>query len=241
MAGEPGRLITAAIALRHVGRERNPLWQVDHAHPDPLALRDAARAARFAASERDFYPGVRAAVSPDYADWLQQAIDAWWPAARARVLQNGFALAAEDPAALAPIQRIPHFDTADPAVFALVHYLCHPPHRGTRFYRHRASGFESIGPGRVEHWRDLLRSDTRAGRVPERRYIAADTAAFATIGEAELAFNRLIVYPANLLHAGDIGQSWHNPTATDGRLTITALIGVDADWRQTLIALAPPD
>lgn len=208
-------------APQRLGHEGVPLWQRDAAHPDPLALVAAARAEAFARAEGDLYPGLRAPVPAGYAAWLAQAVAAL--AGEAVFLRATFAVASDDPAALAPIQRIPHFDDASEGVIAAVHYLCAAPHGGTSFYRHRATGFERITPERVSVWRQALARDGQAHGLPPKAYHEGDSAAFARIGGAALAFNRLIAYPANCLHAGDVAGSWQ-AAGTTPRLTITSLL-----------------
>jgi hypothetical protein len=47
------------------------------------------------------------------------------------------------------------------------------------------------------------------------RYHAASTASFEQIGVADLRYNRLVLYPANCLHCGDIGESWSRDTLSE--------------------------
>lgn len=203
-----------------LGRERVPLWIADEAYPDPETLLEAARAAQLAPVEGDLYPGVRAPAPEAWADWLSTALDVWPEFEAIDVLRADFAIASHDPAKLTPVQRIPHFDTTDPAVHAVLHYLCDAPHAGTSFHRHRATGFERITPARAPLWRQALVADSQRHGLPAARYHEADTATFERIGHAALRFNRLVVYPADCLHCGDVAASWHRAD----RLTITALI-----------------
>lgn len=216
-----------SIAPALMGTEQVPLWQVEHAHPAPDALVAAAQAEAFGREAGDLYPGLRAPVPDGYAAWLAQVAGASLgpPAGGGNptVLRTSFAIAGDDPAQLAPIQRIPHFDDSADAILAAVHYLCAAPHGGTSFYRHRATGFERITAARVPLWRQALARDGQTHGLPPRRYHDGDSPAFVRIGQAPLAFNRLIFYPANCLHAGDVTASWQR-SAADPRLTITSLL-----------------
>ncbi|NKJ44759.1 DUF6445 family protein [Novosphingobium sp. SG720] len=205
-----------------MGQEGVPLWLVDQAHPAPQSLEATAAGADFAASEGDFYPGRRAPAPRAWCDWLGQTLAALPGLSGARVLRGDFAVADRDPRRLAPVQRIPHFDDSDPQIYAAIHYLCNAPHGGTSFHRHRATGFERITPARAPLWRQALATDAARHGMPEATYHDADTATFTRIGTAELRYNRLVVYPANCLHCGDIGPSWQSGT----RLTITALLHI---------------
>lgn len=213
-----------AHPVTHLGREAVPLWIADEAHPGPETLLAAAQSAQFVPVEGDLYPGVRAPAPEAWANWLTTALGVWPAFADITVLRADFAIASRDPAQLTPVQRIPHFDTTDPAVHAVLHYLCDAPHGGTSFHRHRATGFERISPARAPLWRQALVADGQRHGLPPARYHAADTPTFERIGSAGLRFNRLVVYPANCLHCGDITGSW----SRGDRLTITALIRLRA-------------
>ena len=203
-----------------MGTEGVPLWTIDAAHPAPDLLLDAASRASFAAASGDLYPGRRAPAPPEWAEWLQTALPHWPGLSGASLLRADFAIADRDPASLAPVQRIPHFDDSDGSIVALVHYLCDAPHGGTTFHRHRATGFERVTAERAPMWRQALASDAARHGMPGPRYHAGNTDAFVQIGGAALRFNRAIAYPANCLHCGDVAQGW----ASADRLTITALL-----------------
>jgi hypothetical protein len=207
-----------------LGREGVPLRVIDEAHPAPETLRAAAAPQAFVRPAGDLYPGLRAEAPTGYGAWLETALRALdWPGP-CRLLRTSLALACDDPAALAPIQRIPHFDTPDPSVVAAVHYLCEPPHGGTSFYRHRRTGYERIDATRQPAWRQALLQDGAEHGLPAPVYMDGDTAGFERIGQAQLRFNRLILYPANCLHSGDLGRTRLDLAPAEGRLTLTSLL-----------------
>jgi len=206
-----------------MGREAVPLSVIDAAHPAPETLQAAVAPNAFRREPGDYYPGIRAAAPPNYTAWLAQVAGACFTHRTLTVLQSSFAIAIDEPAMLAPIQRIPHFDTTDPTTFAAVHYLCAPPHRGTRFYRHCRTGYERIDASRAAAWRQALTRDRMQFGMPGPHYPDDRTLGFDCIGEADLRFNRLILYPANCLHAGDLSAG-HSPQVGQGRLTITSLL-----------------
>lgn len=206
-----------------MGPERVPLLIVDDAHPDGKALRDRAIAAAYTATDFDAYPGVRAPVFDDYGVWLATLAGQVAGDPGVAVLRSTFAVATLDPVASAPIQRIPHFDTTDPSVIAAIHYLCEPPHGGTSFYRHRRTGYQRIDATRLPAWRQALARDRRDFGIPEARFPIGDDVSFELISSAALRFNRLILYPANCLHSGDLGAT-KGAIGGTGRLTITSLL-----------------
>lgn len=214
-----------ATCLR-MGNEDVPLWLIDEAHPHPEQLVEHALHQEFAMAEGDFYPGVRAETPLAYRGWLQGLLAPVLKAQTVQILRASFAVTTCDPKNLLAIQRIPHFDTVDVSILAAVHYLCEPPHQGTSFYRHRTTGFETITADRTATWQGALAADAMHHRMPMARYHAGNTASFVQIGTAGLRYNRLVLYPANCLHCGDIDQTWSRPALRDARLTITSLIRV---------------
>lgn len=213
-----------ASSMVAMGREGVPLAIADDAHADPQALRAAANRAPFVREEGDFYPGLRAPVPEDYAGWLAATARVLWGAGPLAVARSSYAIAIDAPAALAPIQRIPHFDTLDPATVAAVHYLSDADHGGTLFYRHRRTGYERIDAARHPAWRQALMRDGAEHGLPAPRYFGESGPGFDSIGHAEWRCNRLILYPANCLHAGDLGKGALSADPALGRLTITSLL-----------------
>jgi hypothetical protein len=129
------------------------------------------------------------------------------------------------PGELDQAQRLPHVDTIDPGRVALVHYLALDDVGGTAFFRHRATGFETISAARAATYRARLDMELRdAGAVPTG-YITDDTALFERIALAEARFNRAVIYPSALLHSGAIrADAPLDPDPATGRLTITAFL-----------------
>lgn len=208
-----------------LGAEAMPLRLLDDAHDAPATLVAAALATPFARRDKDLYPGVRGGVPTDYAGWLATTVTRMIGAGvTATVRDTSFASVTDDPAALAPIQRVPHFDTTDSDVYATVHYLCHPPHRGTAFYRHERTGLQRIDAARGARWTAELARDAQRHGLPGPGYVQGSTPTFTQIHAVDLRFNRLILYPANCLHSGIVDDHRFAHAPATGRLTITSLI-----------------
>lgn len=224
-----------------------PVIVIDDFYPDVQSLRQAAAepSADFVRDGANFYPGARRQAPADYAQFLQllqpllrQVYGAtpWGPAtaepssaesaATWQVLQAAFALTSTPPAQLRPIQMLPHFDTVSPNTLALVHYLVGPEHGGTSFYRHRSSGLCCITEPTLAGYGAALKQQAIAARLHEHpRYQAGDCALFQRIGQVTAAVNRVAIYPAHLLHSGDILQA--DGLSADprlGRLTVSCLL-----------------
>jgi Family of unknown function (DUF6445) len=208
------------------GREQNPVLIVDQFMQDAQALIEAAERCAFV-DIGPTYPGVRAPAPDAYAEAtlniLGDLIAQVFGASCLEWDLCAFSMVTTPAAALTPLQRVPHFDGPEAERVAFLHYLCGPPHGGTSFYRHRATGFESVDASRMSAYRAALRAELAGAQAPEPGYAGANTALFERIGGCEAIFNRAIVYRGNTFHSGDIlAGAPHIEDARRGRLTINA-------------------
>jgi hypothetical protein len=166
-----------ATCLR-MGNEDVPLWLIDDAHPHPAQLVEHAldQNLRWPRRPLSRHPRRDAAC---LSNWLHDLLTPILNAQPYRSCATSFAVTTCDPASLLAIQRIPHFDTVDSSILAAVHYLCEPPHQGTSFYRHRATGFETITAARTAAWQGALAADAMHHRMPMARYHAGNTASLS--------------------------------------------------------------
>ena len=224
-------MIQPEVRARRIGREGAPIAVIDGFSPDPEALRALSLERRFVPAS-DHYPGVRAAVRADYmtahggvlSAVLKEVFGATGPA---RVLDVAYGIVSTPPADLSLVQRLPHVDSMSPDRIALVHYLTPRRSEGTVFFRHRATGFESIDPARGEAYLAALDAEARAGRVPDEGYVSTDTDLFERIHAVEGVFNRVVVYRSNMLHSGAItADTPLSPDPARGRLTITGFLSL---------------
>lgn len=211
------------LSAGHVGREREPVLLIDGLAERPEALVDAAAASAFAPAfgPAGGYPGLRAPAPLDYVETVVRALAG--PIAEAFALgpvspagaECNFSLVTLPPHALRASQRAPHVDTADPWQFAILHYLCDARFGGTGFFRHRATGFETLTDERLPAYE---RARAAEGGAPG--YVDDGGPWFERTGEVEAAFNRLVVYRSRLLHSGRIlAPEALSPDPRRGRLT----------------------
>ena len=198
--------------LNHVGGEGEPVLIVDDLLNDPTALIDYATwevAFTPAGNPEGGYPGVRAPAPLNYVEAVVRALS---PAIeRVFGLQNvtlsnaecNFSLTTMPPAQLTVQQRTPHIDTVYPLQFAMLHYLCSPDFGGTSFYRHKATGYETLDEGRAVTY-DAIRARELAEEAPPQRYVGDDTGHYARIGGCDALLNRMAIYRSCLLHSGHI-------------------------------------
>ncbi|MDP1556295.1 MAG: DUF6445 family protein [Hyphomonas sp.] len=228
-----GRDIRMTIALSptigRIGHEGEPIVVVDGFSSNPAALVEEA-ASRSFGQLGPHYPGIRAPQAGQYLsermDLLQRLLaDVFGLRNGANLLECNFSIVTTPTHALAPLQRLPHFDAAEPGRIAVLHYLCGPQDGGTGFFRHRASGFETVSPSRMEDYSSLLDAELDRYGVPGADYLRGDTALFEQTYRVDAAFNRLVIYRGWTLHSGLIPAGHALPAdPRRGRLTINTFL-----------------
>ncbi|HEY5810363.1 MAG TPA: DUF6445 family protein, partial [Povalibacter sp.] len=134
-----------------------------------------------------------------------------------------YALATTNVTAAQPIQKIPHHDSPDPQRLAMVHYLCRGAFGGTGFFRHKATGFESIDASRQETYVTAAAAEL-AQSASAASYAGPGTANYEMIGHTEAIFDRLIVYRSHVLHSALLGSDPGSSDPAQGRLTANGFI-----------------
>jgi hypothetical protein len=219
-----------SVRLAHVGAERQPLMIVDDVLADPQAMIDAACEATFYVPHHTNYPGINAPVPQSYyltvITALRGPIEAAFGVSRAAYLSyfGFFALATVGASDAQPIQKIPHRDSPDPHRLAMVHYLCRGSFGGTGFFRHRATGFESVDVSRQAHYEGAARQEVDETPRQTTAFIDARTRNYQLIGQSEAVFNRLIVYRSHVLHSALLADGAGSADPTVGRLTANGFI-----------------
>lgn len=223
--------MTARTTIGTIGTEAQPLAILDDFAPDPDALRRFAATAGFAPA-LNHYPGVRAALPEIYLATqlpviVNAAADAFGRTGPVAVIDASFSIVSTPAEALTIPQRLPHVDAFTPDRIALIHYLSLDGGDGTAFFRHRATGFETVDEARRELFFRHLDTEIRLGGPPPPRYMLGDTALFDCIRTEPARYNRALLYRSSNLHSGAIAADAvlsSNPVA--GRLTVTAFLSI---------------
>lgn len=216
-----------SVRLRKIGVEQQPLLIVDDVLADPWAMVDAARAAEFYRPPHTNYPGLNANLPEAYyrtvVTALRGPIEAAFGVPASAVLKffGFFALATTPASAATPVQTIPHLDAPDPRRLAMVHYFCQGDFGGTGFFRHEATGFESVDASRQDAYAAAVEAELAQERPT---FAGADTPGYALIDQAEAVFNRLILYRGHVLHAGLLDPAGGAADPATGRLTANGFI-----------------
>src|ERR1700693_4814140 len=198
----------------------------------PQRLAELGLGLEFVEDDSNLYPGVRARVPAEFSRpfhaWLNRTLHG------TGVLEENFyvnddasffSIVNKSRANLPPLQRIPHYDSTDPRVFAAVIYLFERANSGTSFYRHRTTGYEKIGVDNQDNYKTALNRNMKNHGPPAREYTNGSNDLFERTHSVDSAFNRIVIYSGNVLHAADIDGSLFNGNDNcRWRLTVSSLI-----------------
>lgn len=220
-----------SVRMETMGTEAQPLAILDDFAPDPDGLRRFAEAADFTPALNHF-PGVRAALPAEYLATQLPLIAAAAAGAFGRtgpvaVVDASFSIVSTPAGALTIPQRLPHVDAFTEDRIALVHYLSLEGGDGTAFFRHRATGFETVGERRRDLFFRHLDIEMRHGGVPPPGYVLGDTPLFECFRTESARYNRALLYRSWNLHSGAISPG--NALSVKpgaGRLTVTGFFSI---------------
>ncbi len=216
------------VRVDHIGHGRAPVIVVDDAWPDARGIFEHAAARTDYDASSLYYPGVRCAAPRDYARGI---VDSLAGLIRGELKLAGdlqitdcvISLVLTPPEKLVPFQRVPHYDSTDPNRVALLHYLC--ASGGTSFYRHRATGTETVTASAEDAYIRAVNAEVRANGMPSARYVDGDSDFFERIGRYEAAFNRALIYRGSMLHSVNVPADFvPDPNPRTGRLSVNTFL-----------------
>ena len=211
--------------MRALGHEGHPLLVIDDVLLDAEAMVDFAAAADFEVPRATYYPGVNTNLPPAYLRTLLPVLRPTFARAFAIPLDmplhayGFYALATHRLDRLAPLQRIPHYDEFDPLCLAMVHYLCRDQGGGTGFFRHDASGYESITQARRDGYMQQVITELDAAGDRLDGFAGPRTPNYTLVDQVELRFNRLVLYRTHVLHCALFDGAPLGDDPRSGRLT----------------------
>ncbi len=214
-------------SVETIGDEANPIILIDDAFADPMGARTAAQKVRFG-KIGPFYPGIRAPLAPAFSAALYAELsdileELYGHEAKGLVGESFFSLVTTPPSELMPIQRLPHYDGIGRDQFAAIAYMSEDDLGGTAFFRHRATGFETVDQTRFEPFKAALEADVSKHGLPPMEYMLSGEPLFDRIAVYPPRFNRLLFYRGIQLHSGSItAPDKLSSDPARGRLTITS-------------------
>lgn len=216
--------------IEHVGREQTPVLIVDNfLYQAEALLGFAVKFGEFRPGV-DYYPGLQSKVPAFYAQALYQYLRTIICQAFALTpekidySQSIYSMVLTPPEQLVLAQARPHVDTILANKLATVHYLCTPDKGGTSLYRHSATGFERLDESRMASYAAAIAEEEKDPHW-HKKYICGSNDYYEEIGHYQAKFNRLIMYPGDVLHSPAIPQNFNfSPNPLAGRLTLNSFI-----------------
>lgn len=202
---------------------------LDGCIPAPAELVEEACALRFEPIG-PHYPGVRAVAPAARLDLVMPALAApiarvFGLGARLHLLEAYYSIVTTPPSALEPIQRLPHFDGLEDTRIAFLLFLAGGECGGTAFYRHRTTGYETVGATRFDTYRAAVGDDVARLGLPQAAYIDGDTMLFEQTLRIAGKWNRALIYRGNMLHCADLPRDFtYQADPRRGRLTLNVFL-----------------
>jgi hypothetical protein len=219
----------ASFRVERQGREAQPVIVADDLLAEPEQWRALAARARYGRIG-PYYPGLRAPVPAAAAalmrDELAGAIgETFGLDPVPPVLECHFSIVTTPPEALAPIQRLPHFDGLEAERIAILVYLSGAGQGGTAFYRQRATGFETVDAERFPAFEAALEAGVGEHGLPRAAYVDGDTPLYEQVARYEARPNRALIYRGHMLHCAAIPAEAPLPAdPLRGRLSINSFL-----------------
>lgn len=213
-----------------VGMEGTPLLVVDNFMGQAERLVEYCAELGKLEKIDSFYPGIRMQAPDIYVHalhhylgtLLEHAFDL--PLQQIQGSKALFSIVTTPPELLSPKQQLPHIDSFETGDLACVHYLCSPDMGGTALYRHKSTGYETINATQIDHYNDTLIKEGALSSVGGA-YMHGPNRYFDQIADIGAVFNRLVIYPSNILHSGTISPSCVlDADPRRGRLTLNTFI-----------------
>ena len=222
----------ASVSSVRIGKCPIAVTVADDVLLRPQQLAEFGLGLEFAEDDSNLYPGVRARVpagfSRPFHAWLTRTLRSTGVLEESSHIHDDasfFSIVNKSRANLLPLQRIPHYDSTDPTVFAAVIYLFDRANSGTSFYRHRTTGYEKISDDIAGNYKIALNRNMKQFGPPAREYTNGSNDLFERTHSVDSTFNRIVIYSGNVLHAADIdGSLFGGNDDSRWRLTVSSLI-----------------
>lgn len=219
-----------------IGEEKTPIFILDDILLDTSAAINEAQSLNYISQqdiEGTYYPGCRADVGTDYGmtivKFIAQIFYKFYQVPEHLKLipiSGQYSLLSQPENQLNGLQCLPHFDKKTKYSFAVLHYLNPGDFGGTAFYRHRPTGYENITKNRRDTYLSAAQNYIDNNGIPKQQYFTHSDGHFELIKKIDYKANRLVIYPASVLHSGFIENPAHdvNDDPATGRLTANFFI-----------------
>jgi hypothetical protein len=219
------------------------VYVVDDFLGNPELLVDYARSRAYfgkVGDDRTAYPGIRDRLPRSYERVLEKIITLVFGGGDPAIHRCMLSLTTLAPGQLGAAQRIPHVDAYGDDQYAAVHFLCGAPHGGTAIYRYLPRKLVRIRDGDRDAVAEMVKA---VHDHPEEHpgYLAGDTRFYRQELVIDAKFNRLVLYPSNLLHCALLtAPASLVQDVETGRLTVASFFRLDLNSVATEAGPAQP-
>jgi len=219
----------ATVEKIHHADPEITVYVVDDFLENPEALMDYARNKAYfgkVGADKTAYPGIRDRLPSTYERALAQAIELVLGESKLTIHRCMLSLTTLDAGQLHAVQKIPHADTVNSEQYAAVHYLCDAPHGGTAIYRYLPRNMVRIRHSDRHVVNEMIQA---IHDHPEEHqgYLVGNTQFYKQELVVEAKFNRLTLYPGNLLHCALLDEPASlSRDVTTGRLTVASFFSL---------------
>lgn len=181
------------------------------------------------------YPGIRLALPKDYVvaalKPLMQGLYKIYqipPSLTPAPRDNYFSLVTTAESDLMPLQTMPHFDSTEPHLLAVMHYLSDGEHGGTGFFTDKSTGMSYVNKHNKTSFYQCLERYVELDKLKLNvapKYCDKDNDYFTCYHEISYRPNRLVIFPGKLLHSALVRPTTDiSSNPNNGRLTANMFI-----------------
>jgi len=216
-----------------IGKDKIPIIIIDDyaSNLDEIAEQVAIFGA-FSPDNVTNYPGVRSPIPKALVvGYLKPIIPLLYRIykfpnnAEPAPVDNYFSLITRQPEELSAMQSWPHFDTPNPNLFAVIHYIDKGSHGGTGFFKHKKSGLDRINEQSKDHYLQSAHDYFQSINTNTYGYCTEQHSEFTCYKKIAYKPNRLIIFPGQLLHSTLVDSDTDiSPKLESGRLTANLFV-----------------
>ena len=223
----------AAPQVVYVGKNKTPVIIIDDyvSNLDEIT-NQVVKNAQFKPEGVTKYPGVRSSIPKtivvSYLKPLMKTLYKVYKLSQdlqPTPIDNYFSLITKQPEDLSAMQSWPHFDTPNPNLIAVLHYLNKGEHGGTAFFKHNKSGLDDIDHQSIETYLNHANDYFNSLKTNTFRYCSEQHSEFTCYKKIAYKPNRLLIFPGQLLHSTLVNTNTDiSSNPEEGRLTANMFI-----------------
>ena len=149
--------------------------------------------------DKTAYPGIRDRLPSAYENTLKEVIKTVYGSSDPKVHRCMMSLITLKPEELTSAQKMPHVDAFGDNQYASVHYLCDASHGGTAIYRYKPRNLVKIERSNQGVMAEMI-AKMSDHEKEHSGYLVGDTSLYKQELVIPAKWNRLVLYPSNLLH-----------------------------------------